>query len=65
MMNSFPELGLMLRTLRLSRMLDSLEVPNRQALQEHMVPIDSPHDDDLHENVAARYEKLPMVNTSS
>ena len=39
-MNSFPELGSMLRTLRLSGMLDSLEVRNRQALQEHMAPID-------------------------
>jgi DNA replication protein DnaC len=39
-MNSYPELATMLRTLRLSGMLDSLEVRNRQALQEHMAPID-------------------------
>jgi len=39
-MNSFPELGSMLRTLRLSGMLDSLETRNRQALQEHMAPVD-------------------------
>jgi len=39
-MNSFPELGSMLCTLRLSGMVDRLEVRNRQALQAHMAPID-------------------------
>jgi DNA replication protein DnaC len=39
-MKSFPELSSMLRTLRLSGMLDSLEIRNRQALQEQMAPVD-------------------------
>lgn len=38
--HSFPELATMLRSLRLSGMLDSLQTRNRQALQEKMAPVD-------------------------
>ena len=59
-MNSFPELGAMLRTLRLSGMLDSLEVRNRQALQEHMAPID---EQSVHQCRARWADRLSALQT--
>ena len=37
-MNAFTELTPMLKTLRLSGMLDSLDARNRQAITEHLAP---------------------------